>query len=127
VRGQDKYQQVCELQHNPAGLPALATRGQPSLLSSTVTAAAPRGYERWWHLPSAYRHMFCIDSRRQIEGTSDGLERFGADNVRVQIDYGRQKMFGRVAAYVDMLYQATADCYARQKPTQSSSTRPYPV
>jgi hypothetical protein len=79
VRGQDKYQQVCELQHNPAGLPALATRGQPSLLSSTVTGAAPRGYERWWHLPSAYRHMFCIDSRRQIEGTSDGLERFGAD------------------------------------------------
>jgi protein tyrosine/serine phosphatase len=50
------------------------------------------------------RAMFCINSKYQIEGTSGGLDMFGADKVRVQINYDRQKMFGRLASYVDMLF-----------------------
>ena len=33
------------------------------------------------------RHIFCIDGKRQIEGTSGGIGMYGADNVEVQIDY----------------------------------------
>jgi hypothetical protein len=45
--------------------------------------------------------MFCINSKYQNPG---GLDMFGADKVRVQINYDRQKMFGRLASYVDMLF-----------------------
>jgi protein tyrosine/serine phosphatase len=44
--------------------------------------------------------MFCINSKYQIPGG----DMFGADKVRVQINYDRQKMFGRVASYIDMLF-----------------------
>jgi hypothetical protein len=33
--------------------------------------------------PRLIRHMFCIDSKKQIGGTSGGLGMFGADKVRV--------------------------------------------
>jgi rubrerythrin len=39
------------------------------------------------------RHIFCIDGKGQIEGTSGGIDMYGADNVEVQIDYERQKLW----------------------------------
>jgi hypothetical protein len=39
------------------------------------------------------RHIFCIDGTKQIEGISGGIDMYGADNVEVQIDYDRRKLW----------------------------------